>query len=328
MDGFRGESEDRYSVLLSSSFGSEYQSSRQSNPSSIAVEIVASGLQVVYPSVTDNRTGMTREGVTKYGRSATNHVECIPPSFRNGVFCGKLRVVKKQSNLSWLKPEAEKKVTKPTGPDLVRLKPTKVERGARLKQKEVGLDDAVVEDTPPSKIKGMTPKENHDVEGSSKIRTRFGSVAREIKVTHPRPDVEESTQKCTRYGSVARGIKAKHPRSRKHRDVDVGEIRETAYRGSLDSAPSVNPSVEPELANVAEEDEDEDLDSLFKSAQDLLKAATSGTSGSGLGSTSQSQFSPEEVSEAKTALRMALLQNFKAVAHPLGLQISRRPWTY
>ncbi|KAF7130473.1 hypothetical protein RHSIM_Rhsim10G0159400 [Rhododendron simsii] len=82
------------------------------------------------------------------------------------------------------------------------------------------------------------------------------------------------------------------------------------------SAPSVNPSVEPELANVAEEDEDEDLDSLFKSAQDLLKAATSGTSGSGLGSTSQSQFSPEEVSEAKTALRMALLQNFKAVAHP------------
>ncbi|KAF7112845.1 hypothetical protein RHSIM_RhsimUnG0187100 [Rhododendron simsii] len=82
------------------------------------------------------------------------------------------------------------------------------------------------------------------------------------------------------------------------------------------SAPSVNPSVEPELANVAEEDEDEDLDSLFKSAQDLLKAATSGTSGSGLGSTSQSQFSSEEVSEAKTALRMALLQNFKAVAHP------------
>ncbi|KAF7130622.1 hypothetical protein RHSIM_Rhsim10G0001000 [Rhododendron simsii] len=113
-------------------------------------------------------------------------------------------------------------------------KPTKVEGGARLKQKEVGLDDAIVEDTPPSKIKCMTPKENHDVEGSSKIRTRFGSVAREIKATHPRLDVEESAQKRTRYGSVPRGIKAKHPRSRKHRDVDVGEIRETAYRESLD----------------------------------------------------------------------------------------------
>ncbi|KAF7127593.1 hypothetical protein RHSIM_Rhsim11G0012100 [Rhododendron simsii] len=82
------------------------------------------------------------------------------------------------------------------------------------------------------------------------------------------------------------------------------------------SVPSANPSVEPELVNVAKKDEDEDLDSLFKSAQDLLKAATSGTSGSGLGSTSQSQFSSKEVSEAKTALRMALLQNFKAVAHP------------
>ncbi|KAF7131564.1 hypothetical protein RHSIM_Rhsim09G0089700 [Rhododendron simsii] len=58
-----------------------------------------------------------------------------------------------------------------------RFKPTKVEGGARLKQKEVDLDDAIVEDMPPSKRKGMTPKENHDVEGSSKIRTRFGSVA-------------------------------------------------------------------------------------------------------------------------------------------------------
>ncbi|XP_058219834.1 uncharacterized protein LOC131330312 [Rhododendron vialii] len=84
----------------------------------------------------------------------------------------------------------------------------------------------------------------------------------------------------------------------------------------IQSVPSIIPPVEPELVNVVEEDKDEDQDSLFKSAQDLLKAATSGTSGSGLGSTSQSQFSSEEVSEAKTALRMALLQNFKAVAHP------------
>ncbi|KAF7142920.1 hypothetical protein RHSIM_Rhsim05G0221200 [Rhododendron simsii] len=89
-----------------------------------------------------------------------------------------------------------------------------------------------------------------------------------------------------------------------------------SWCGGVKVDTEIDPSVEPELANVAEEDEDEDLDSLFKSAQDLLKAATSGTSDSGLGSTSQSQFSSEEVSEAKTALRMALLQNFKAVAHP------------
>ncbi|KAI8529906.1 hypothetical protein RHMOL_Rhmol11G0011200 [Rhododendron molle] len=47
-----------------------------------------------------------------------------------------------------------------------------------------------------------------------------------------------------------------------------------------------------------------------------MKAATSGTSSSGLGSTSQSQFTPEEVAKAKTALRMALLKNFQAIVHP------------
>ncbi|KAF7149249.1 hypothetical protein RHSIM_Rhsim03G0103600 [Rhododendron simsii] len=73
------------------------------------------------------------------------------------------------------------------------------------------------------------------------------------------------------------------------------------------STPPLDLPTEAKFVNVVEEEEDEDLDSLFKSAQDLLKAATSGTSGSGLGSTSQSQFSSEEVSEAKTALRMALL---------------------
>ncbi|KAI8562944.1 hypothetical protein RHMOL_Rhmol03G0075300 [Rhododendron molle] len=53
----------------------------------------------------------------------------------------------------------------------------------------------------------MRPQENHDVKGSSKIRTRLGSVAR--------------------------GIKAKHSRSRKHRNVNCGEIRETAYHANL-----------------------------------------------------------------------------------------------
>ncbi|XP_058185697.1 uncharacterized protein LOC131302922 [Rhododendron vialii] len=84
----------------------------------------------------------------------------------------------------------------------------------------------------------------------------------------------------------------------------------------IQSTPPTDPIVEPESVNVQEEEEDKDLDSLFKSAQDLLKAATSSTSGSGLGSTSQSEFTLEEVNEAKTALRMALLQSFKAGVHP------------
>ncbi|KAI8560206.1 hypothetical protein RHMOL_Rhmol04G0238000 [Rhododendron molle] len=105
----------------------------------------------------------------------------------------------------------------------IRVKPTKA----------MDLDDAVVEDTPPSKIKGMRAQENHDMEGSSKVRTRFGAVARGIKAKHPRLHVEESAPRRTRSGSVARGIKAKHPCSRKHQDVNVGEIRETAYRASL-----------------------------------------------------------------------------------------------
>lgn len=74
------------------------------------------------------------------------------------------------------------------------------------------------------------------------------------------------------------------------------------------------------------DEEEEDLDSLFKSAHDLMKAATSGASSSGLGSSSQSQFTPDEIAEAKTALRMALLQNFKAAIILLGSQILRRLW--
>ncbi|KAF7135675.1 hypothetical protein RHSIM_Rhsim08G0213000 [Rhododendron simsii] len=113
----------------------------------------------------------------------------------------------------------------------IRGKHTKVKGGARLKHKEVDLDDAVVEDTPPSKLKGMRTQENHDVQGSSKVRTRSRSVRREIEANHPQIDEEDSAPKRTRSGSVDRGIKAKHPRSRKLRDV--GEIRETAYRASL-----------------------------------------------------------------------------------------------
>ncbi|KAG5564092.1 hypothetical protein RHGRI_000314 [Rhododendron griersonianum] len=132
-----------------------------------------------------------------------------------------------------------------------------VKGGVRLKPREVDLEDAVVEDTPPSKIakkslKCMRPQENDGVEGFSKIRTRSGSAAREIKGKHPQLDVEESAQKRTRSRSVAQEIKAKHPRARKHRNVEgsskikakhprarkhqnvnEGEIRETAYRASL-----------------------------------------------------------------------------------------------
>ncbi|KAG5538895.1 hypothetical protein RHGRI_019441 [Rhododendron griersonianum] len=135
--------------------------------------------------------------------------------------------------------------------------PRTVEGGARSKQ--MVPDDAIVEDTPPSKIaqnslKGMKSHENHDVEGTSKIRTRRGikakrlrldveesthkrtrpgSAARGSKAKRPRLDVEESTRKHTRSGSAARGIKAKHPRLRKRQEVNCGEMRETAYRASL-----------------------------------------------------------------------------------------------
>ncbi|KAI8525006.1 hypothetical protein RHMOL_Rhmol13G0194100 [Rhododendron molle] len=67
------------------------------------------------------------------------------------------------------------------------------------------LDDAIVEDMSPSKIvqnnlKGMRAQENHDVEGSSKRRARFGNVARGIKAKHPQLNVEEFVQKRTRSG--------------------------------------------------------------------------------------------------------------------------------
>ncbi|KAI8559185.1 hypothetical protein RHMOL_Rhmol04G0153300 [Rhododendron molle] len=83
-----------------------------------------------------------------------------------------------------------------------RVTPSNVEGGARLKRRVVDLDGAVVEDTPPSKIKGTRPQEKHDVEGSSKVRSRFGSVTGGIKGKHPRLDVQESTQKCTRSVNV------------------------------------------------------------------------------------------------------------------------------
>ncbi|KAF7151536.1 hypothetical protein RHSIM_Rhsim02G0177400 [Rhododendron simsii] len=82
----------------------------------------------------------------------------------------------------------------------------------------------------------MRPQENHDVEGSSKIRTRFGSVAREIKAKKPRLDVEESEQKCTRSGSVAQGIKAKDPCSRKPRDDNKEEINVLKVRFQMQIA--------------------------------------------------------------------------------------------
>ncbi|KAI8536558.1 hypothetical protein RHMOL_Rhmol10G0266700 [Rhododendron molle] len=80
----------------------------------------------------------------------------------------------------------------------------------------------------------MRPQKNHDVEVPSKIRTRFGSVARENKAKKPRLDVKESAQKRIRSRSVARGIKAKNPCSRKPQDEKKEEIRDTAYRTSLD----------------------------------------------------------------------------------------------
>lgn len=92
------------------------------------------------------------------------------------------------------------------------------------------LDDAIVEDTPPSKIR---QRPRLDVEESTHKRARSGSAARGSKAKRPRHGVEGSTHKHTRSGSAARGIKAKQPRARKHREVNCGEIRETAYRASL-----------------------------------------------------------------------------------------------
>ncbi|KAF7143318.1 hypothetical protein RHSIM_Rhsim05G0049300 [Rhododendron simsii] len=133
---------------------------------------------------------------------------------------------RKQSIKSYVVEESIGEEGDETDMARIRGKHTKVEGGARLKKKKVDLDDAVVEDTPPSKIKGMRPQENHDVQGSSKVRTRFRTVARGIKANHPRLDEEDSAPNRTRSGSVARGNKAKHPRSRKVQDVNVGEIRE------------------------------------------------------------------------------------------------------
>ncbi|KAF7135737.1 hypothetical protein RHSIM_Rhsim08G0155200 [Rhododendron simsii] len=122
-------------------------------------------------------------------------MNAFPILFEWGLY-EKVRNATNQSSPTWLKPLPEKKVTKPRWPDFI-------------------------------------TQENYDVEGSSKRRTRFGSVARGIKAKHTRLDVEESVQKRTRFGSVARGIKAKHSRLRKHRDENKGEIREIAYHASL-----------------------------------------------------------------------------------------------
>ncbi|XP_058181102.1 uncharacterized protein LOC131299530 [Rhododendron vialii] len=125
-----------------------------------------------------------------------------------------------------------------SGGKQLRVTPRNVKGGAKLKQREMVPNDAIVEDTPPSKIaknslKCLKAQENHDVEGSSKTRARFGSVPRGFKAKHPQLDVVESTPKRTRFDSVARGIKAKHPRSMKPRVENMGEMRETAYRASL-----------------------------------------------------------------------------------------------
>ncbi|KAI8568487.1 hypothetical protein RHMOL_Rhmol02G0204000 [Rhododendron molle] len=92
---------------------------------------------------------------------------------------------RKKSTKSYMVDETDGEEGDETDMAKFRVKPTNVEGGARLKQKDVDLDDEVVEDTPPSKIRGMRPQENHDVEGSSNVRTRFGSVARGIKDKHP-----------------------------------------------------------------------------------------------------------------------------------------------
>ncbi|KAG5557902.1 hypothetical protein RHGRI_007970 [Rhododendron griersonianum] len=94
-----------------------------------------------------------------------------------------------------------------TGMIIFRGMPCNVEKGTRLKQKEVALDDAIVEDTPPSKIVRKSSKAIRTQKNLSKRRTRFGSIGR--------------------------GIKDKHPRSRKPQDENEGEIRETTYCASL-----------------------------------------------------------------------------------------------
>ncbi|KAG5533727.1 hypothetical protein RHGRI_027795 [Rhododendron griersonianum] len=70
----------------------------------------------------------------------------------------------------------------------------------------------IVEDTPPSKLARRSSKD---------IRTQETL------------NVDGFSNRDTRSGGAPRGIKAKYPRLRKPRDENEGEIRETAYRASL-----------------------------------------------------------------------------------------------
>ncbi|KAG5531469.1 hypothetical protein RHGRI_026178 [Rhododendron griersonianum] len=117
----------------------------------------------------------------------------------------------------------------------VRTRSGSVARGIKAKHPRLDVEEsAPIRTRSGSVARGIKAKHPRlDVEESAPKCTRSKSEARGIKAKHPRLDVEELGQKRTRSGSVARGMKAKHPRSRKHRAVNVGEIRETAYRANL-----------------------------------------------------------------------------------------------
>ncbi|KAG5528968.1 hypothetical protein RHGRI_029584 [Rhododendron griersonianum] len=120
---------------------------------------------------------------------AANNCVCIPPSFPNGVFLRK-KTPRHKSIKSFVVEATGGEEGDETDMARIRVTPRNVEGGARLKQREMVLDDAIVEDTPPSKIaknslKCLKAQENHDVEGSSKTRARFGSVPRGFKAKHP-----------------------------------------------------------------------------------------------------------------------------------------------
>ncbi|XP_058225350.1 uncharacterized protein LOC131334384 isoform X2 [Rhododendron vialii] len=136
-----------------------------------------------------------------------------------------------------------------------RVTPIDVEGSATLKQREMNLDDAIVEDTPPSKqvcetSSGVT---HRNVEGSGRLKQRILSLSDD---TPPSTQVHETSKgrtknearrgscvasmdggKCTKRrskpGSVEQAMNTKHVCSRKPPVGNNGEIRQTAYRSSL-----------------------------------------------------------------------------------------------
>ncbi|KAI8532880.1 hypothetical protein RHMOL_Rhmol11G0250500 [Rhododendron molle] len=136
-----------------------------------------------------------------------------------------------------------------------RVTPHDVEGSATLKQRGMSLDDAIVDDTPPSKqvcetSSGVT---HRNVEGNGRLKQRVLSLnddappstqVHETSKGRTKNEVRrgsyvaskdggKSTKRRSKPGSVEQAIKTKHARSRKPLVGNNGEIRQTTYRSSL-----------------------------------------------------------------------------------------------